>query len=184
MVKAAEEGQTSRLVLRSIFFCHWPRLLAALCLQLFYSGLQFAGPLFLNQIVKFITNPPALQTVRRRAGVEASLYSKPMASSCGAHCRRLCLECVIPLPVLYPTHPPFPPPACHPSFSCQDYGLTKSYIFAAMMFVGPVLGTIAAGQANRLSVGTQVGWRWWLVGEGCSPTPAYICSAAGRSAGA
>lgn len=64
VVKAAEEGQTSRLVLRSIFFCHWPRLLAALCLQLFYSGLQFAGPLFLNQIVKFISSPPALQTVR------------------------------------------------------------------------------------------------------------------------
>lgn len=67
MVKAAEEGQTSRLVLRSIFFCHWPRLLAALCLQLFYSGLQFAGPLFLNQIVKFITLPESMQTVRGRA---------------------------------------------------------------------------------------------------------------------
>jgi len=38
----------------------------------------------------------------------------------------------------------------------QDYGLKKSFIFASMMFVAPVLGTLAAGQANRLSIGTQI----------------------------
>lgn len=46
-----------------------------------------------------------------------------------------------------PTHPPTRP---------QDYGLTKAYIFAAMMWVAPVLGTLAAGQSNRLSIGTQI----------------------------
>lgn len=59
----AEKGETSRLVLRSVWMCHYPRILAALCLQLFYSGVQFAGPMLLNQIVKFITQPEQLQTV-------------------------------------------------------------------------------------------------------------------------
>jgi hypothetical protein len=45
-------------------------------------------------------------------------------------------------------------PACCPPL--QDYGLTKSYIFAAAMFLAPILGTLAAGQSNRLSIGTQV----------------------------
>lgn len=82
---------------------------------------------------------------------------------------------------LVPLSLPFLPPTCHPPFPCQDYGLTKSYIFAAMMFVGPVLGTVAAGQANRLSVGTQVGWRWWLVGEAAHPRlPSSAVLLAGR----
>lgn len=38
----------------------------------------------------------------------------------------------------------------------QDAGLTKAYIFAAMMFVAPVVGTLCAGQSNRLSIGTQI----------------------------
>ncbi|PSC67462.1 hypothetical protein C2E20_8853 [Micractinium conductrix] len=99
ILAAAEKGETSRFVLNSIWLCHYPRLVAALCLQLFYSGIQFAGPLFLNQIVKFITKPKELQT---------------------------------------------------------DSDLNKCYVFAAMMFVAPVVGTLAAGQANRLSVGTQI----------------------------
>lgn len=64
IIKAAEEGTTSRFVLRTIWWCHYHRILAALCLQLCYSGVQFAGPLFLNQIVKFITLPESMQTVR------------------------------------------------------------------------------------------------------------------------
>ena len=43
--------------------CHYRRILPALALQLFYSGVQFAGPMLLNQIVKFISKPEALQTV-------------------------------------------------------------------------------------------------------------------------
>lgn len=38
----------------------------------------------------------------------------------------------------------------------QDSGLTKAFIFAAMMFVAPIIGTLAAGQSNRLSLGTQI----------------------------
>ena len=38
----------------------------------------------------------------------------------------------------------------------QDSGLTKSFIFAGCMFLAPILGTLAAGQANRLSIGTQI----------------------------
>lgn len=95
----AEKGETSRFVLRSIWCCHYKRILAALCLQLCYSAIQFAGPMFLNQIVRFITKPVALQT---------------------------------------------------------DTDLHKAYIFAAMMFLAPILGTLAAGQSNRLSIGTQI----------------------------
>lgn len=43
MLKAAEDGKTSRFVLRSIWMCHYRRILAALCLQLFYSGIQARG---------------------------------------------------------------------------------------------------------------------------------------------
>lgn len=63
ILKGAEQGETGRLILSSIWLCHCRRILAALCLQLLYSGVQFAGPLFLNQIVKFITQPTELQTV-------------------------------------------------------------------------------------------------------------------------
>lgn len=38
----------------------------------------------------------------------------------------------------------------------QDAGLNKAYVFAAMMFVAPVVGTLCAGQSNRLSIGTQI----------------------------
>ncbi|KAL4457987.1 hypothetical protein ABPG75_012852 [Micractinium tetrahymenae] len=99
ILKGAEQGDNGRLLLFSIWQSHYPRILASLCLQLFYSGVQFAGPLFLNQIVKFITQPSFLQT---------------------------------------------------------DAGLTKAYVFAAMMFVAPVVGTLCAGQSNRLSIGTQI----------------------------
>jgi hypothetical protein len=68
ILKRAEAGDTSRFVVRTIWGCHYHRLVAALCLQLFYSGMQFAGPLLLNQIVKFITQPEALQSVRAVGG--------------------------------------------------------------------------------------------------------------------
>jgi hypothetical protein len=61
----ARAGETSRLILRTIWLCHYPRILAALVLQLFYSGIQFAGPLLLNQIVKFISLPTAEEAAVR-----------------------------------------------------------------------------------------------------------------------
>ena len=73
ILERAEQGKTSRFVLRSIWVCHYRRILPALALQLFYSGVQFAGPLLLNQIVKFISKPEALQTVRRQSALPATL---------------------------------------------------------------------------------------------------------------
>ncbi|KAL4852933.1 Multidrug resistance-associated protein 1 [Chlorella vulgaris] len=108
----ARAGETSRLILRTIWLCHYPRILAALVLQLFYSGIQFAGPLLLNQIVKFISLPTAEE-----------------AAATG----------LVP-----------PPP------SQTTSGLNKAYIFAAAMFVAPLVGTLSAGQSNRLSIGTQI----------------------------
>ena len=62
-LEAAREGKTSRYVLMPIWLTHYPRLLAAMSLQCFYSGVQFAGPLMLNQIVRYITKPVSQQTV-------------------------------------------------------------------------------------------------------------------------
>jgi hypothetical protein len=45
-----------------------------------------------------------------------------------------------------------PSPAC----CLQTSQLNNTYIFAAMMFLAPLLGTLAAGQSNRLSIGTQI----------------------------
>ena len=73
ILERAEQGKTSRFVLRSIWVCHYRRILPADALQLFYSGVQFAGPLLLNQIVKFISKPEALQTVRRQSALPATL---------------------------------------------------------------------------------------------------------------
>lgn len=167
ILAAAEKGETSRFVLNSIWLCHYPRLVAALCLQLFYSGIQFAGPLFLNQIVKFITKPKELQTVcSLKGGVE-----KTVSCLCveGGSARRggqrqgpqgskspsrhdvsfwrswACASAYHGL-----TSPALP------RSLWQDSDLNKCYVFAAMMFVAPVVGTLAAGQANRLSVGTQI----------------------------
>lgn len=66
-LEAAREGTTSRFVLHSIWHAHKVRLLCALVLQVAYSGIQFAGPLMLNQIIKFLSLPPAAETVRARA---------------------------------------------------------------------------------------------------------------------
>lgn len=63
MLERAREGTTSRFVLGSIWRAHRVRLLCALVLQLVYSGIQFAGPLLLNQIIKFLSTPEPVQTV-------------------------------------------------------------------------------------------------------------------------
>lgn len=97
-IKAAAEGKTSRFLLRTIWGRHKWRILSALVLQCFYSGIQFAGPIMLNQITKILMKPPQE----------------------------------------------------------QDDVVYKGYIFAAVMLVAPILGTLAAGQSNRLSVGTQI----------------------------
>ena len=47
------------------------------------------------------------------------------------------------------------PPAALPAW-LQDSQLRNTFIFAAMMFLAPLLGTLAAGQSNRLSIGTQI----------------------------
>lgn len=97
ILKGAEEGKNGRLILVSIWLCHHRRILAALSLQLLYSGVQFAGPLFLNQIVKFITQPSFLQTVRGCWG----------AWGRGATCRVFLLgaRCCRPVGSLLPSPP-------------------------------------------------------------------------------
>lgn len=67
-IEAAVQGKTSRFLLRSIWGRHQWRILFALALQLFYSGIQFAGPIMLNQITKILTKPSSQQVgVRREA---------------------------------------------------------------------------------------------------------------------
>lgn len=63
VLERAREGLTSRFVLGSIWRAHRVRLLCALVLQLCYSGIQFAGPLLLNQIIRFLSTPKLAQTV-------------------------------------------------------------------------------------------------------------------------
>lgn len=55
-----------------------------------------------------------------------------------------------------PRAAPSPAGRRRPPATLQDSGLAKAYVFAAMMFVAPVVGTLCAGQSNRLSIGTQI----------------------------
>jgi ABC-type multidrug transport system fused ATPase/permease subunit len=104
-LQRALDGETSRFVLYSIFGQHKLRLLYALILQCFYSGVQFVGPLMLNHIVRFLSASQALD-----------LNGLSVSSS----------------------------------------QLTEAWLYAMGMFLAPVVGTLAAGQANRISIGTQV----------------------------
>lgn len=54
-LQAAKEGTTSRFLFGSLLGRHKVRLLAAFCLQVVYSGVQFVGPIMLNNITKFLT---------------------------------------------------------------------------------------------------------------------------------
>jgi hypothetical protein len=49
-----------------------------------------------------------------------------------------------PLPFLF-----LPPPF-------QSIGLRNAFIYASMMLLAPLLGTLGAGMANRMSIGTQI----------------------------
>ena len=49
-----------------------------------------------------------------------------------------------------------PPPVSSPRHTQNDNGLRNAYIYAACMFLAPVIGTLAAGQSNRLSIGTSI----------------------------
>ncbi len=60
-VEAARQGETSRFLLLTIWGQHKWRIVSALALQVFYSGIQFTGPIMLNQITKILTKPPAQQ---------------------------------------------------------------------------------------------------------------------------
>lgn len=111
-VKEAEAGRSAKFVFQTILKRHWKRIGYAMLLQLCYSGVQFVGPLMLNQIVKILT--------------EAEKY------------RQQGLE--------------FP-----------SSEITKAYLYAMGMFLGPVVGTLGASQANRVAIGTQVMIRGELI---------------------
>ena len=55
MVDDAKKGVSARFVFRTILARHWKRILYAMGLQLCYSGVQFVGPLMLNEITKILT---------------------------------------------------------------------------------------------------------------------------------
>ena len=55
-VKEAEKGLSARFVFLTILTRHWKRIGYAMGLQLLYSGVQFVGPLMLNEITKILTN--------------------------------------------------------------------------------------------------------------------------------
>ena len=60
----ARRGENAALLLRNFVQLHWRRVVISLALALFYTASSFAGPLLLNEIVKFLQTPAALQTVR------------------------------------------------------------------------------------------------------------------------
>lgn len=60
----ARRGENASLLLRNFVQLHWRRVVISLALALFYTASSFAGPLLLNEIVKFLQTPAALQTVR------------------------------------------------------------------------------------------------------------------------
>lgn len=104
-VEEAKNGVSARFVFLTILQRHWKRIMYAMCLQLCYSGVQFVGPLMLNEIIKILTQAE----VARETGGE------------------------------YPSSE-----------------ITKAYLYAMGMFLGPVVGTMGASQANRVAIGTQI----------------------------
>ena len=60
-MESARQGKSSGFLLVTIWRQHMWRILLAVALQCFYSGIQFAGPIMLNQITTILTKPPAQQ---------------------------------------------------------------------------------------------------------------------------
>jgi len=110
----AKNGQTARFLLHTIFFRHWKRIIFSMCLQMIYSGVQFVGPLMMNQIIQFLQTAYAFR-----------LSDQPLPQS----------------------------------------EVTKAFLFAMGMFLAPVVGTLGAGQANRVAIGTQIMIRSELIGS-------------------
>jgi len=104
-IQEAKDGKAARFLLSTIWMQHRHRILYAMCLQLIYSGIQFVGPLMLNQITKFLMRADALE----QAG-----QSVPHSQ------------------------------------------VVRAWLFAMGMFLAPAVGTLGAGQANRMSIGTQI----------------------------
>lgn len=78
MLEAARNGESARFLLASIVGRHRWRLLAALVLQTVYSGIQFAGPLMLNQITKILMKTGDAQVRGRARGPAAACRERAM----------------------------------------------------------------------------------------------------------
>ena len=61
VLEQARDGKVGRFIFLSIWRQHRYRIIFAMILQLTYSGIQFVGPLMLNEIVKILTKSDVLE---------------------------------------------------------------------------------------------------------------------------
>ena len=67
--RTAAEGGSGRPLLRALVGRHKWRLLGSLALQCVYVGIQFCGPLMLNQITTILSEPDKAAQVSAERGV-------------------------------------------------------------------------------------------------------------------
>jgi ATP-binding cassette subfamily C (CFTR/MRP) protein 1 len=77
-VEDAKKGVSARFVFRTILTRHWKRIAYAMGLQLCYSGVQFVGPLMLNEITKILTKAEADPDLPSSEITKAYLYAMGM----------------------------------------------------------------------------------------------------------
>ena len=104
----------------------------ALLLQLGYNAQQFAGPLLLKKITTFLTNSRYAQQQVRYASKETK------TSCCLFDHLALLADCLRYL---------------------QDLNVSINYLWAALMFVCPMIGAVLYVHSSRLSIIVQIKMR-------------------------